>query len=98
MPGELFVEYQLAAQAMLPESQVMMAAYGEYGTGYIGTRVAYPQGGYEVSERASNVAPEAELVLVGAMRTLLDAKDRRVLASDFTDTVGELPPLGTSTK
>jgi hypothetical protein len=31
MPGELFVEYQLAAQKMRPESAVMMAAYGDYG-------------------------------------------------------------------
>ncbi len=47
MPGELFVEYQLAAQHMLPDDDIFMAAYGEYGTFYIGTRVAYPQGGYE---------------------------------------------------
>jgi hypothetical protein len=91
MPGELFVEYQLAAQAMQPDANVMLAAYGEYGTGYIGTRIAYPQGGYEVSERASNVPPEVEAVLLKAMRELLDAKDSRVYASDFTDTIGALP-------
>lgn len=88
MPGELFVEYQLAAKAMKPGAHVMMAAYGEYGTGYIGTRIAYPQGGYEVSERASNVSPAAETPLVEAMRELLQASDRRVVASDFTDTTG----------
>ncbi|MCR9292323.1 MAG: hypothetical protein NXI32_06360 [bacterium] len=91
LPGELFVEYQLAAQAMRPEANVMVAAYGEYGTGYIGTRVAYPQGGYEVSERASNVGPEAEAILLDAMRTVLKAADNRVHASDFTETFGELP-------
>ncbi len=91
MPGELFVEYQLAAQAMRPDVPVMMAAYGEYGTGYIGTRVAYPQGGYEVSPRASNVAPQTEAVLIGAMRELLGAKVANVWASDFTDTIGPLP-------
>jgi len=37
MPGELFVEYQLAAQKMRPESMVLMAAYGDHGTGHIGT-------------------------------------------------------------
>ena len=37
MPGELFVEYQLAAQAMRPDVEVCLAAYGDYGPGYIGT-------------------------------------------------------------
>ncbi len=47
MPGELFIEYQLAAQKMCPDAAVMMAAYGDYGPGYIGTAIAYTQGGYE---------------------------------------------------
>jgi hypothetical protein len=71
MPGELFVEYQLAAQAMKPDGQVCMAAYEDYGPGYIGTEVAYGQGGYETSERASNVAPEVEKVLMDAMAAVL---------------------------
>lgn len=91
MPGELFVEYQLAAQAMRPDAPVMMAAYGEYGTAYIGTRAAYGQGGYEVSQRATHVSPEVEAALVPAMRKLLDATDRRVLPSDFTDRSGPSP-------
>ncbi|MBP8132516.1 MAG: hypothetical protein KA184_23290, partial [Candidatus Hydrogenedentes bacterium] len=70
-PGELFVEYQLAAKEMRPELFVAMAAYGDYGTGYIGTARAYAEGGYETSERSSNVAPEVEEVLMGAMRELL---------------------------
>lgn len=71
MPGELFVEYQLAAQAMAPKRYVAMAAYGDYGPGYIGTEIAYEQGGYETSERASDVAPSVEHVLMDGMRTLL---------------------------
>jgi hypothetical protein len=71
MPGELFVEYQLAAQKMLPDKTVCMATYGEYGPGYIGTKIAYSQGGYETSERASRVGPEVEAVLMKAMRELL---------------------------
>jgi len=71
MPGELFVEYQLAAKAMRPDLKVMMAAYGDYGPGYIGTARAYPEGGYETSQRASNVAPEVEAVLTAAMKRLL---------------------------
>ena len=47
MPGELFIEYQLAAEKMRPDATVCMAAYGDYGPGYIGTEIAYTQGGYE---------------------------------------------------
>jgi hypothetical protein len=72
MPGELFVEYQLAAQKMAPDKFVAMAAYGDYAPGYIGTEIAYSQGGYETSERASRVAPGVEKVLMDAMRELLE--------------------------
>lgn len=71
LPGELFVEYQLAAKAMRPDLHVSLAAYGDYGPGYIGTTAAYPEGGYETSERASNVSPEVEPILMGAMKQLL---------------------------
>jgi hypothetical protein len=71
MPGELFVEYQLAAKKMRPDLQVAMAAYGDYGPAYIGTTVAYAEGGYETSPRASNVAPEVEPILMDAMKRLL---------------------------
>jgi hypothetical protein len=72
MPGELFVEYQLAAQKMRPDLHVAMAAYGQYNTGYIGTRIAYSQGGYETG-RVSRVSPESEQILKAAMRKLLKA-------------------------
>lgn len=71
MPGELFVEYQLAAQQVRPGDTVCMAAYGDYGTGYIGTEIAYSQGGYETSAQASNVAPGVERVLTEAVDVLL---------------------------
>jgi hypothetical protein len=70
MPGELFVEYQLAAQKMRPDSPVLMAAYGDYGPGYIGTAIAYTEGGYETT-LVSRVAPGVEEVLMKAMRELL---------------------------
>jgi hypothetical protein len=75
MPGELFVEYQLGAQKMAPELFVAMAAYGQYGPGYIGDRVSYSQGGYETG-RVSRVAPSVEDVLNAAMRKLLGATDK----------------------
>ena len=71
MPGELFVEYQLAAKAMRPDLNVAMAAYGDYGPGYIGTEIGYSQGGYETSARASKVDKSCETVLINGMRTLL---------------------------
>ncbi len=73
MPGELFVEYQLAAQEMRPELFVGMAAYADYGPGYIGTKIAYGQGGYETG-RVSRTAPEVEGMLTAAIATLLDVE------------------------
>ncbi len=71
LPGELFVEYQLAAKAKRPDLFVAMAAYGDYGTWYIGTAVAYEQGGYETTPPASNVGPGAEAELLRAISKLL---------------------------
>lgn len=73
LPGELFVEYQLAAKAARPDLFVAVAAYGDYAPWYIGTAIAYEQGGYETGPGASNVAPEVEGVLMGAIRKLLQA-------------------------
>lgn len=69
MPGELFVEYQLEAQKLAAKSFVCMAAYGDYGPGYICTEIAYSQGGYEPS--ASLVAPSVEGVLRKALEELM---------------------------
>jgi len=74
LPGELFVEYQLTAKTERPDLFVALAAYGDYAPWYIGTAVAYEQGGYETSPSASNVAPEAEGVLMAAIRKLRDAR------------------------
>ena len=67
LPGELFIEYQLAAQKIRP---VAVAAYGDLGPGYIGTEVAYAQGGYETSV-VSRTAPAVEGVLLNAIRELM---------------------------
>lgn len=71
MPGELFVEYQLAAQQMRPDDVVCMAAYGDAGPGYIGTEIAYAQGGYETQPSSSNTAPHVEKRLLDGLRKLL---------------------------
>ena len=69
MPGELFVEYQLAAKAERPDLFVAMAAYGDYGPFYIGTAEAYDQGGYEAT--VSPVTAETESILMDAIQKLL---------------------------
>jgi hypothetical protein len=72
MPGELCIEYQIAAKAMRPDLFVAMAAYGDVGPGYIPTAKAFMEGGYEPG--ASRITPEAESVLMSAMKKLLNAK------------------------
>lgn len=69
MPGELFVEYQLAAKAERRDLFVAMAAYGDYGPFYIGDSAAYGQGGYEAL--TSPVTAAAEPILMGAIQKLL---------------------------
>lgn len=71
MPGELFVEYQLAAQEERPDLFVCMAAYGDDGMCYIGTHDAYAQGGYECSRSCARVSPDVEAVLNAAVHALL---------------------------
>lgn len=70
LPGELFVEYQLAAKAWRKDLFIAVAAYGDCGTGYIGTSVAYDQGGYETGQ-ASYVGPGSEEILMTAIHKLL---------------------------
>ncbi len=70
MPGELFVEYQLAAAAERRNELVATAAYGDYGPMYIGTSSSYAEGGYETSA-VSRVAPSVEDVLLSSVRSLL---------------------------
>jgi hypothetical protein len=76
MPGELFVEYQLAAQKLRPDLFVAMAAYGDYAPWYIGTEVAYAEGGYETGPNASLVAPKVEGVLMKVLEQLLEKTTR----------------------
>jgi hypothetical protein len=71
LPGEAVVEYQLAAQQMQPDQFVAVAAYGDYGTGYICLEEHYGQGGYEDSPRASRVSPKTEHTLKEAIRDVL---------------------------
>lgn len=74
LPGELFIEYQLAARKFRGEGKPLgVAAYGDLGPGYIGTEIAYGQGGYETSV-VSRTAPSVEGVLMQAIRELIGSK------------------------
>ena len=70
LPGELFVEFQLAAKAERPDLFVTMAGYGDYGPNYVCTDTAYKQGGYEAG-KASAVAPGSEKIIMDAIKKLL---------------------------
>lgn len=70
LPGESYVEYQLAAQAMRPDQFILAAGYGEGATGYIPTE-------RHIAEKDSNlsdwwwVAPGSEpRLLEGIARAL----------------------------
>ena len=69
LPAEPFVEFQLAAQAIRPERQVAVAAYGDGGPWYIPTREEFPAGGYEVEH--AFCAPDCADLLDAAIRRLL---------------------------
>ncbi|MBG86500.1 MAG: hypothetical protein CMO80_06325 [Verrucomicrobiales bacterium] len=70
LPAEIYVEYQLAAQAMRPDSFVVVAGYGESAPGYIPTEKNW-------KEKDSNlgdwcwVHPGAEKPLMDAVRRVL---------------------------
>jgi hypothetical protein len=72
LPGEAFVEYQLAARKMRPDAVVNVAAYGDDGPGYIPTAKSYLEGGYEPT--VALTSPDSEDILLKAMRKLLKAE------------------------
>ena len=70
LPGESYVEFQLAAQKMRPNSFVWVAGYGEGGTGYIPTEKHW-------EEKDGNLGdwcwghPGAEKLMIRAMGEVL---------------------------
>jgi len=61
LPGEPFIEYQLHAQTCLPDTFVCVAGYGDDGPGYLPTKDAYWQGGYEPTVALTDPSSEATL-------------------------------------
>ena len=72
LPGEPFVEYQLHAQSLRPDSFVLTLGYGDYGPVYIPTDRAYAEGGYEPGGW-SFVGPGVEKTLKAAIAAALAA-------------------------
>jgi hypothetical protein len=71
LPGEPFIEYQLAAQHMDADPFVCVAGYGDDGTGYIPTDRAYQEGGYEPTVALTR---PGERALLAAMEELLTVR------------------------
>ena len=70
--AEVFVDYQLFAQSLIPEHFLGTAAYGNGVFWYIPTRAAFGEnGGYETSDLACVVTPEIDEVLRNAIRRCL---------------------------
>lgn len=72
LPGEAFIEYQLYAQSLLPQTWMGVASYGDLGPGYICMERSFEEGGYE--PRDSFCAPESEHALKAAIRDVLDER------------------------
>ena len=69
LPGEAFVEYQLAALKLRPDAAVHVVAYGDDGPGYIPTANAYLEGGYEPT--VALTSSDSEELILKAMAKLL---------------------------
>ena len=69
--GEVCVEYQLYAQSLVPDQFLATAAYVNGVYEYTPLAKAFPEGGYESSDRACPVTPEIEPRLKAAIREAL---------------------------
>jgi DNA-binding beta-propeller fold protein YncE len=70
LPGEPFVQFQLAAQKMRPENFVCVAGYGDCGMGYIGgDRIFTDRGGYEQTYAFAGPCEKLFLASIGKVLT-----------------------------
>ncbi|MDC0292087.1 hypothetical protein OAK81_02210, partial [Verrucomicrobiales bacterium] len=73
LPGEIYVEYQIAVQELRPDSFVMTAGYGECGPGYIPTKRAWEENDSNLSDWCW-VAPGQEEKIRAVLKRLLEPK------------------------
>jgi hypothetical protein len=70
LPGESYVEYQLLAQRLRPDSIVVAAGYGECAPGYVPTEKAFQEGDTYLSDWCW-VDPGSEKAMTMALQTVL---------------------------
>jgi hypothetical protein len=70
LPGESYVEYQLAAQRLRPETFVCVAGYGDGATGYIPTEKHWAEGDTNLADWCW-VAPGSEARMLTAIAKVL---------------------------
>ena len=75
---------------MRPSDTVCMAAYGDCGPGYVGTEIAYQQGGYETQPSSSNTAPQVERVLCGHLHRSIQSRWAGTVASTAPSTAHQV--------
>jgi hypothetical protein len=73
LPGETYVQFQLAAQAMRPDSFVCIAGYGEAGCGYLPTDKHFAEHDTNLEDWCW-IAPGSEARLLNAIRLVLNAE------------------------
>lgn len=80
VPGELFVDLGLQIKAARSDAPVLVVGFANGDIGYIPTRNAYPQGGYEINEAyryygyPAVLAPEAGEQIVATAARLIQSK------------------------
>lgn len=77
LPGESYVEFQLAAQSMRPNSFVCVAGYGDGATGYIPTEKHIVEGDSNLDDWCW-VAPGSEARLMDAIQAVLNVPTNAV--------------------
>ncbi|MGE3806930.1 MAG: hypothetical protein AB7K24_19875 [Gemmataceae bacterium] len=70
LPGESYVEYQLAAQRLRPDDFVMVAGYGECAPGYVPTEQAFKEHDTNLDDWCW-VAPGAEKAMHAALKQVM---------------------------
>jgi hypothetical protein len=82
LPGESYVEFQLAAQRMRPDSFVLVAGYGEGATGYIPTERHLAEHDGNLTDW-SWVAPGSEPRLLESIRRVLRVSENEGAAAPW---------------
>ena len=70
LPAESYVEYQLLAQRLRPDSFVVVAGYGDCGPGYIPTERAFEEGDTNLNDWCW-VVPGTDKAMTTALQSVL---------------------------